>query len=66
MQLVVLGGGAEIPQDRLVVLRQEGEAIRFVLRPGADVGRGEIADVIHVEAQQRTHLGLFQEIFGAS
>ena len=58
MQLVMLGGRAEIPEDRLVVLRQQREAAVLVLRPGADVRGGDVAHVVHVEAEQRAHLGL--------
>ena len=63
VQLMMLGGGAEIPQDRFVVLRKQREAVGFVLRPGADVRRGEVAHVVHVEAEQRAHLGLGEQRF---
>src|SRR5580692_4079044 len=61
---MMLGGGSEIPQDRFVVLRQQSEAIRFILRPRANVGRGEIAHVVHVETEQRAHLRLSEQGFG--
>ena len=61
MQLVMFGSRSEVPQNRLVILRKEGEAIRLVLRPGADVRRGQVADIVHVEAQQRAHFGLASE-----
>ena len=63
IQLVVLGGRAEVPQDGLVVLRQQSEAADLVLRPGADVRGGDVAHVVHVEAQQRAHLRLRQQRF---
>src|SRR2546423_8977038 len=44
--LMVPGGGSKIPQDRLVVLRQQGEAVGFVLRPGAYVRGGEVAHIV--------------------
>ena len=65
IQLMMLGGRAEIPQDRLVVLRQQREAADLVLRPGADVRRGDVAHVVHVEAQQRAHLRFRQQRFDA-
>ena len=65
MQLMVLGGRAEVPQDGLVVLRQQSEAADLVLRPGADVRGGDVAHVVHVEAQQRAHLRFRQQRFHA-
>ena len=65
MQLMVLRRRSEIPQDRLVVSRKEREAIRLVLSPGTDVGRGQVPDIVHVEAQERAHPGLSQKILGA-
>ena len=65
MQLVMLGGGAEVPHDRLGILREQGEAAVLVLRPGADVGGGDVAHVVHVEAQQRAHFGFRQQRFHA-
>ena len=60
---MMLGGGAEIPENRLVVLRQQREAVGFVLRPGADVRRGEVAHIVHVEAEQRAHLRFREQRF---
>ena len=65
MQLMVLRRRSEVPQNRLVILRKQREAIRLVLRPGTDVGRGQVPDIVHVEAQERAHLGLLQKILGA-
>src|SRR5216684_40706 len=65
MELMVLRSRSEIPQDRLVILRKEGEAIRLVLSPRTDVGRGQVPNIVHVEAQQRTHFRLLQKILGA-
>jgi hypothetical protein len=62
---MMLGRRSEIPQNRFVVLGKEGEAIRFVLRPGADVSGGDIADIIHVEAEHGAHLGFLEKSFGA-
>jgi hypothetical protein len=54
VELVMPGRRAEVPHDRLVALRQQAEAIELVRRPRADVGSGDVADVAHVEAQQRS------------
>ena len=51
---------AEIPEDRLVILRQQGKAHQLVHRPGADMRGGDVANVVHVEAEQRAQLGLLQ------
>jgi hypothetical protein len=49
IDLVVARRRAEIPNDRFVVLGQEREAHQFIHGPGADVGGGDVADVVHVE-----------------
>src|SRR6267154_2806041 len=51
----------EIPQDRLIILRQQRESANFVLGPGADVRGREIPHVVHVEAQQGSHFGVRQQ-----
>ncbi len=56
MQLVVFRRRSEIPQNRLVVLRKQREAVGFVLRPCSNVCRRQVADVIHVEAEKGAHL----------
>ncbi len=56
---------AEIPQDRSVVLRQQRKAVDLVLRPGANMRGGDIAHIVHVEAEQRSHLGLLEQPFDA-
>ena len=61
VELVVARRRAEVPHDRLVALRQQAEAVELVGRPGADVCRGDVADVAHVEAQQRAQLRLRQQ-----
>ena len=55
---------SEVPENRLIVLRQQREAVRLVLRPCANVRGGEIAHVVHVETQQRSHVGFCQQVFG--
>ena len=65
MQLVMLGGGAEIPQDGLGILREQREAAVLILRPGADVRGGDVAHVVHVEAEQRAHFGFGEQGFYA-
>ena len=61
VELVVSGGGAEVPHDRLVALGQQTEPVELVGRPGADVGGRDVPDVPHVKAQQRAQLRLGQE-----
>jgi hypothetical protein len=60
---MVFGSGSEIPQDRFVILRQQREAVGLVLRPGADMRRGQVTHIVHVEAEQRSHLRLGEEVF---
>src|SRR5439155_14654598 len=57
VELVVTGGGAEVPHDGLAPARQEGEARELVAGPLADGGAGDVADVVHVEAEERPQLG---------
>ena len=56
VELVVARRRAEVPHDRVVALRQQAEAHVLVDRPHADVRRGDVADVAHVEAEQRAEL----------
>src|SRR5947209_1626158 len=65
MQLVMLRSGSEVPEDGIVILRKQGEAIGLVLRPCAYVRCGEITHVVHVEAQERSDLGLSEQVLGA-
>ena len=61
VELVVARRRPEVPHDRLVVLGEQAEAVELVLRPRADVGRGDVPDVGHVEAQQRPERGLREQ-----
>ena len=61
VELVVSRRRAEVPEDRIVVLRQQREARQLIHRPGADVGGGDVADVVHVEAEERAKFGLFEQ-----
>ncbi len=63
MKLVMLGGRAEIPENRLAFLGQQRETAHLVLRPRSDVRGGDVSDVVHVEAQDRAHFGFREEIF---
>ena len=65
-ELVMPGGRAEVPHDRLVALRQQAEADVLVDGPHADVGGRDVADVAHVEAEQRAQLRLFERCLRAS
>jgi hypothetical protein len=50
--LVVHGGRAEVPDVGLLVAGQQAEAAHLVPLPLADLGRGDVADVVDVEEQQ--------------
>src|SRR5262245_33697209 len=63
---MVLGGRPEVPQDRLVALRQQREAADLVLRPRSDVRGRDVADVVHVEAEDGPHLRLGQQVLDPS
>ena len=66
IELVMHGGGAEVPQDRFAGAGQQRPARQLVALPLADLGRGEIADVVDVEHQQRAKFGLLQCLLGAA
>src|SRR5450631_554996 len=59
------GGRAEVPQNRFASAGQQRPAAEFVAFPFADLGRGQIADVVDVEHQKRTELGILQRLLGA-
>ena len=61
VDLVVARGRAEVPHHRVIALREQAEARELVHRPGTDVGRGDVADVGHVEAQQCADVGLREQ-----
>jgi len=65
MQLVMLGGGAKIPQDRLALAREQREAAHLVLRPGTDVRGSDVTHVVHVKAQNRAHFRFGEKILHA-
>ena len=46
-------GRAEVPHDRLAVAGEQREAAQLVAFPFADLGAGDVADVVDVEQQQR-------------
>ena len=67
VELVVHGGRAEIPQDRIVAgARDQRPAAQLVALPLADLGRGAIADVVDVEHEQRAELGFLQRLLHAA
>ena len=47
------------------VARQQRPAAELVALPLADLGRGEVADVVDVEHQQRAEVGLLQRLLDA-
>ena len=60
VELVVSRSRPEVPEDRLAVAGEKAESDELVHRPRPDVGRGDVADVRHVEAQKRPELRLLQ------
>ena len=56
VEAVVLGGRAEVPDVRLAAAGQQRVAGHLVARPLADVGAGDVADVVEVEEQQRAEV----------
>ena len=66
VELVMHGGRAEVPDDRLAVARQQRPARELVALPFADLGRGQVADVVDVEHQQRAEVGVLQRLAGAA
>ena len=60
VQLVVLGGRAEVPQHRVALAREQHAARALVARPLADVRARDVADVVLVEQQHRAQVGLAQ------
>src|SRR5205823_15115069 len=63
--LVVACSRAEVAHDRLVVVRQQADTNELVHRPGADVRGRDVADVRHVEAEERAQLGALQVVLRA-
>ena len=62
VELVVLGGRPEVPDDRLAAAGQQREPDQLVHRPRADVGRRHVADVGEVEGQQGAELRAVQRL----
>lgn len=65
VHLVMFRGRAEVPEDGQAVARQQREARVLVAGPLADVGRGDVADVVRVEQQQRAEIRFLQLGLGA-
>ena len=66
VELVVPGGRAEVPDDRLAAAGEQREADQLVHRPGADVGGRHVADVGEVEGQQGAEVGALQRRHAAA
>ena len=62
VQLVVAGGGTEVPDDGLATAGQEGEADQLVHGPGADVRGRHIADIGEVEGEQGAEIGALEGV----
>ncbi len=63
---VVHGGRAEVPHDRLLARARAARSGELVALPFADLGGGDVADVVDVEQQQRAQLGVLQRLLGAA
>ena len=60
---VVHGGRAEVPQDRIgAAASEQRPAADLVALPFADLGGGEIADVVDVHHQQCAEIGLLERL----
>ena len=53
VQLMLLRGRADVPEDRVGVTRDQDAAEELVAGPVADVARRRVPDVVHVEEEQR-------------
>src|SRR5581483_4142495 len=56
---------AEVPHDRLFVLHQKAEARQFVHCPGANVRSCDVANIVHIEAEQRAQLRMLEKFLNA-
>ncbi len=63
---VMHGGRAEVPLDRIVVAGEQREPAQLVALPLADLGAGDVADVVDVEHQQRAEVGFLERLLGAA
>ena len=54
------------PRRRAPRRRRAGEAAHLVPLPLADLGAGDVADVVDVEEQERAAVGLLQRVLGAA
>src|SRR5580700_7495743 len=64
--LMVPGSRPEVPKNGLIILGQQRESTDLVLCPGTDMRGCEIAHIVHVETQQRTHFRFGEESLGSS
>ena len=62
IELVMHRGRAEVPQDRVGPAREQRPAAELVTLPFADLGRGDVADVVDVEDEQGAELGILQRL----
>src|SRR5260370_19694325 len=60
IELVVHRRRAEIPQDGLAGAGEQRPARKLVTLPFADLGRGDVADVVDVEHQERAEVGVLE------
>ena len=59
------GGRAEVPEHRFLAAHEQREAAELVALPLADLGAGDVADVVDVEEEQRAALRLVERRAGA-
>ena len=64
VHLVMAGGRAEVPEDRVALTGQEDVARVLVARPLSDVRARDVADVVGVEEQQRSEVRRQQGLLG--
>jgi hypothetical protein len=65
-KLVVHCRGTEIPEDGLSAARQKGPTRELVAFPFADLGRGDVANVIDVERDECAQFGVFERLAHAT
>src|SRR6185312_20906 len=60
IELVMDRGRAKVPKDWITAPCEQDPARKLVARPFTDLGRGDVADVVVVEQQQRAKVGGFE------
>src|SRR5438270_651071 len=63
VELVMPRGRTKVPHNWLIILREKGEACQLIHCPRSDMCRRDVAYIVHIEAEQRPHLRLFEQFF---